>query len=67
MLVRLAAGRSAELTIANFGVYLGGFISLYIRSQTADLGTSYIFSAFQLFTFLHFYNFIMVIGISGLV
>ena len=40
MLKRLAAGRSAELTIANFGVYFGGFISLYIRSQTANLEAS---------------------------
>ena len=59
-------GRSLEMTCSNFAVYFGGFLAIFVRSQREPLTQDIIFSIYQVITFLHTFNFLVVMGITGL-
>lgn len=66
-LLKVSAGRAAEMSLANFVVYFGLFVTILVRSTRNDLTEDIIFASINLVTFLHLYNFFMVLGIGGIV
>lgn len=63
----MAAGRAAQMSLANFVVYFGLFITILIRSQRTELTQDIIFAAVEIVAFLHMYNFVLVLGIGAIV
>ena len=66
-MLRVSAGRAAEMSLANFVVHFGLFVTIYIRSRRADLTEDLIFSSVQLLAFLHIYNFQVIMSISSII
>ena len=55
------------MSLANFVVHFGLFITIYIRSRRTELTEDIIFGAIQLLGFLHIYNFLLILSIGSIV
>ena len=61
-LMKLNIGRSFELAIATFSTNLGAFISLYVRSLSAELTDAVIFTTLELVGFIKMSNMFLSLG-----